>query len=157
MFNLIQTGNLEAIKAIGRSDVSLILEIIKKSLYFIVIVLFIFLTNSPVLLAWSAVVCTLFASLINTFPNRKLIGYKYRYQITDIVPNLLISLVMGAVVIVMNKISMSVYLLMPLQMFVGAILYIILSIATKNESFKYLLSTIKERLGAKNAYNKEVH
>ena len=40
MLNIIQTGNLEAIKAIGRSDMILKLEIIKKSAYFLVIFLF---------------------------------------------------------------------------------------------------------------------
>ncbi len=151
MFNLIQTGNLEAIKAIGRTDISLILEIIKKSLYFVVILLFIFFTDSPVLLAWSAVVCTLLASLINTFPNRKLIGYRYRYQLMDIIPNLVISGIMGVIVILMNKLSISIYLLMPLQIVVGAIIYVTLSIVTKNESFIYLLNTIKQRLGERNA------
>ena len=39
MFNIIQTGNLQTIRAIGRSDVILKLEIIKKSLYLVLIIL----------------------------------------------------------------------------------------------------------------------
>ena len=149
MFNLIQTGNLQAIKAIGRSDVSLILEIIKKTSYFIVIALFIFFTDSPEMLAWSSIVCTAIASAVNTFPNRKLIGYRYRYQIMDLLPNLVISVIMGAAIILMNSLDISIYLLMPLQILAGVVIYIILSIVTKNENFTYLFSQVKQLVGRK--------
>lgn len=146
MFNIIQTGNLQAIQAIGRSDVSLILEIIKKSCYFVVILAFVLLSDSPIMLAFSTIVCTVIATLVNTFPNRKLLGYKYRYQLMDIVPNLFIAILMGVVVLVMNNINISAYLLLPLQVIVGGILYVGLSLITKNENFYYLLSTIKQFL-----------
>ena len=145
MFNIIQTGNLEAIKAIGRSDVSLILEIVKKSAYFVVIVLFVFLSETPEMLAVSSLVCTLIASIVNTYPNRKLIGYRYRYQLMDLVPNLLLSVVMCVIVWLMNYIDLSVYLLFPLQILVGVFVYVILSIVTRNENFRYLLNFIKGR------------
>lgn len=146
MFDIIQIGNLQTIKAIGRSDISLILEIIKKSSYFVVICAFIFFSNSPVMLAVSSIVCTLVATVINTFPNRKLIGYKYRYQLADILPNLLISLVMGAVVLLLNKLSISPLWLLLLQVLVGALSYILLSVITKNQNFAYLCSTLKQFL-----------
>ena len=143
MFNIIQTGNLEAIKAIGRSDITLILEIIKKSAYFIIIALFVFFTNSPEMLAVSSVVCTLIASVVNTYPNRTLIGYRYRQQITDILPNLILAILMGVVVAAMNDIPISLYLLFPLQMLAGAFVYVLLSLLTRNENLNYLLSSIK--------------
>ena len=146
MFDMIQVGNLQTIKAIGRSDISLILEIIKKSSYFVIILVFIFVSNSPVMLAVSAICCTVVATIINTFPNRKLIGYKYRYQIADIAPNLIISLIMGAVVLLMNKLTVAPILLLPLQVVTGAVIYIGLSLLTRNENFKYLLKTGKQFL-----------
>ncbi len=146
MFDMIQIGNLQTIKAIGRSDISLILEIIKKASYFVIILAFIFASDSPVMLAVSAILCTVVATLINTFPNRKLIGYKYRYQLADIVPNLIISLIMGAVVLLMNSLQINPFLLLVLQLLVGAAVYILLSIITRNENFKYLLSTAKQFL-----------
>lgn len=146
MFNIIQTGNLQAIKAIGRSDVSLILEVIKKTSYLIIIVLFLFFSDSPIMLAASSLVCTLLASLINTFPNTRLIKYKYRYQILDILPNLLISVIMGVSIILMNKIKMSIYLLLPLQIVAGIVLYVLLSIITRNQNLKYLTARLKNLL-----------
>lgn len=146
MFDIIQIGNLQTIKAIGRSDLSLIMEIIKKSSYFVIILAFIFLSDSPVMLAVSSIVCTLVATVINTFPNRKLIGYKYRYQLMDIAPNLAIALIMGGIVYLMNGLNISPVILFGLQIVSGAALYILLSIVTKNENFKYLLSTAMHML-----------
>ncbi len=144
MFDIIQTGNLQTIKAIGRSDISLILEIIKKSSYFIIILLFVLLSDSPVMLAVSSICCTVMATLINTFPNRKLIGYKYRYQLSDILPNLGIALVMGAVVLLMNRLTVAPLLLLVLQIAVGGVVYILLSVITRNPNFFYVLDAAKQ-------------
>ena len=146
MFDIIQIGNLQTIKAIGRSDVSLILEIIKKAAYFVVILLFVFFSNSPVLLAVSAIVCTLIATVINTFPNRKLIGYKYRYQVADILPNLINALVMGGVVLWMNRLPWSPLPLLVAQLGVGVVVYVLLSVITRNSNFTYLCTTAKQFL-----------
>ncbi len=144
MFDIIQIGNLQTIKAIGRSDISLILEIIKKASYFVIILAFVFFSDSPTMLAISSIVCTLVATVINTYPNRKLIGYKYRYQIADLAPNLLISVIMGAIVLFMNRLTFAPMLLLVLQVITGVFIYILLSVITKNENFKYLLSTAKQ-------------
>lgn len=144
MFNIIQTGNLEAIKAIGRSDIILKLEIIKKTLYFVVILLFVWLTDSPQMLAVSSIVCTLIATIVNTVPNRSLIGYRYRDQIKDIFPNLFLASIMGFVVLIMNEIQISPLFMLIAQFLVGAILYVALSFVTKNDNFMYLLNMLKQ-------------
>lgn len=147
MFNIIQVGNLEAIKAIGRSDIILKLEIIKKSMYFTVIFLFVMLTDSPEMLAVSSIVCTLIATVVNTIPNRTLIGYNYHEQVKDILPNIVLACVMGVVVLVMNQIPLSAFVVLILQIMVGAVVYVALSIVTKNEQFSYLLHMLKHRRG----------
>lgn len=150
MFDIIQIGNLQTIKAIGRSDIALILEVIKKSMYFIVITMFVLFSKSPIILATSSIICTVFATLINTFPNRKLIGYRYRYQIADILPNLLIAIIMAMIVYAMNRIELVPLLLIVLQIIVGITVYILLSIITKNDNYAYLknhiISIIRRRL-----------
>ena len=143
MFNIIQIGNLEEIKAIGISDISLILEIIKKSIYFVIILAFVLFSNSPQLLAVSSIICSLIALVVNTYPNRRLIGYRYRYQIIDIIPNLVISLIVGVIVFWLGKIQVSSLVLIVLQVFSGTVIYILLSIITKNKNFKYILTYIK--------------
>ena len=146
MFNIIQNGNLQAIRAIGRSDIILKLEIIKKSLYFLVIVCFVIFSNSPELLAVTAIINTIIATIVNTYPNRQLIGYRYRLQAADLLPNLILSVIMGAAVYSMNLIQINKLLLLALQVFTGALIYLVLSIVTKNENFYYFLSYSKKIL-----------
>ena len=149
MFDIIQIGNLQAIKAIGRSDITLKLELIKKSAYFLVVILFLFNTNSPEGLALSAIVCTCIATLINTYPNRKLIGYKYSLQLYDLLPNLFIAIIMGISVYMLNMLKMNTFLLLFIQILVGAILYVLLSIVTKNKNFMYILKVLSQLLRRK--------
>jgi O-antigen/teichoic acid export membrane protein len=146
MFNIIQNGNLQAIRAIGRSDIILILEIIKKSLYLAIILSFIFLSDKPEMLAVTSIVNTVIATVINTFPNRKLIGYRYRMQIMDLLPNLLTAAVMGGAVYAMNFIPMNAVLLLCLQILAGAVIYVLLSVVTRNENFRYFLDMLKKIL-----------
>ena len=143
MLNIIQVGNLQAIKAIGRSDITLILEIVKKSFYLIIIILFVILSKNPIVLALSSIVCTVFATVVNTYPNRKLLGYKYKYQLSDLLPNLIISIIMGIVVYLMKYIQISKFLILILQVFIGVIIYILLSKLTKNENLYYLIDYVR--------------
>ena len=143
MLNIIQVGNLQAIKAIGRSDITLILEIVKKSFYLIIIILFVILSKNPIVLALSSIVCTVFATIVNTYPNRKLLGYKYKYQLNDLLPNLIISIIMGIVVYLIKYIQISKVLILILQVFIGIIVYILLSKFTKNENLYYLIDYVR--------------
>ena len=146
MLNIVQIGNLQAIKAMGRSDIVLILEIVKKSVFFVIIAVFVFLSDSAQMLAVTSILCTLVACGVNTFPNRKLIGYKYRYQIMDLLPNLLLSAAMGAVVLLVGQLALPRLALLGLQVVSGGAVYVLLSILTKNENFWYLLGFVKQMI-----------
>ena len=143
MFNPIQRGNLQAIRAIGRSDVFLILEIIKKTSYLIIILLFVFLTHDPIVLAASGIITSLLASLINSFPNRKLLGYGYRMQFSDLFTNLVTSSIMGIIVYFMKDLPFNIYLVTLIQILSGIIIYFGLNIIIKNSSLLYLKASIK--------------
>ena len=143
MWKPIQTGNLQAIRAIGRSDIFLILEIIKKSSFFLIILLFVLFTDSPVLLAVSGIITSLLASLINTFPNKKLIGYGYVKQFQDLALNLITAVIMGVAVYFMKYIPLNIYLLTVLQVLSGIILYFGINLLIRNKSLLYLIDTIK--------------
>ena len=146
MFKPIQASNLQAIRAIGRSDMILKLEIIKKTCNYVIILLFVLFSDSPVLLAISGIITAVLASAINMTPNRKLIGYGYRMQIIDLLPNFLTAAVMCTAVYFMNYIQMNVYLLFVLQVFTGAAIYLILSLITKNKNLFYLFDYAKDLL-----------
>ena len=143
MLNIVQIGNLQAIKAIGRSDVILRLEIIKKVSYLAIILMFVLFSDSPVMLAMSTVVTTIVASFVNTFPNRKLIGYRYRQQVMDLLPNLISSLIMGALVYAVGRISIDGFAIIALQILTGVVVYIVISLISRNSNLAYVLDIIK--------------
>lgn len=154
LLELIQIANINAIKAIGRSDLILKMELIKKVSYAVVIIVFVVFSKSPIFLALSGIVCNIIATIVNVYPNRKLIGYGYLDLIKDLFPNAIIAVPMCIIVNLMNKLTINMYLLLILQMLTGMILYLLFSIMTRNENLKYVINTVfqlvKKSKGDKN-------
>lgn len=150
MFDIVAVGNCETIKAMGRSDIYLKIELIKKVGYFITLGVFIALAKSPKQLAISALICTLIQVTINSIPNKVLINYRLKEQIEDIIPNLLLASIMCIIVMLVGKLAINKVLLLFLQISIGFIIYIILNIITQNLSYKIVLRLAKDYLGGKN-------
>lgn len=138
----IQTANLQAIIALGRSDIYLKLEIIKKSVGIGIIL--ISLPFGIYALAWGVVLTSVLANIFNAYPNKKLLEYSYFEQWKDILPSLLISLVMGSVIYVFGLLGLAAWQILIIQVLLGAIIYIGLAKVFKVEAFNYLAATIKE-------------
>lgn len=139
----IHTANLQAINAIGRSDIFLKLEIIKK----IIGISIILITSrySPYIMALGTVFSSIISSFINSYPNKKLLGYSYFEQIKDIIPSLFISVIMGGIISLIQLLKYEDMVTIMLQIIVGGIIYIVLSYITKNKNFLYLLSIVRKR------------
>lgn len=137
----LQTANLQAIYACGRSDICLKLNIIKKSFGFLMVL--VFARISVLAMAWAGVASGVFSLLMNSFPNRKLIGYHLMEQLRDIIPCWLLS---GAMVILVNitgRIPIAVIPKIILMILVGAVSYILLSMVFRVESFFYLWNLLR--------------
>ena len=147
ILSIIQSGNLLPIRAIGRSDMILKLDIIKKSLYFVILVAFILFSKSPVILATMGFLTNTIAFAINAYANQSLIGYGIRNQIVDIVENLFPAAIMCAAVSFMNMIPIHRIPLLCLQIPAGAAVFCACSILFKNSNFWYLLDYAKQYYG----------
>lgn len=145
MFDIIGIGNCETIKAIGRSDIYLKIEVIKKVLYFTVLMFFICLSNRPEMLAMSYVVCTFIAVTVNAIPNIKLIGYQLRYQVSDMFLSFICSAMMCVAVMLIGKIELNIYFTLVIQILSGIVVYIALSWIINRSTVKELLFLIKKR------------
>ena len=141
LFFPIHTANLNAIKALGRSDLFLKLEILKKVIGIALILITMHI--SVLAMALSTLLNSLLCQLINTWPNRKLLDYSYGDQIRDILPNILLAAVMGGCVFAVGLIGLPDWATLLMQVALGAALYAGLSAATKNESYRYLLDVLK--------------
>lgn len=144
MFEMFHNGNCQTIKAMGRSDVYLIIDIIKKVCYFITIGIFMLVSRSALMLALSSIVCNIIALIVNSIPNKKLLGYKWRYQLWDMLPNFLISAGMAVSVYFIGLIKLPMLPLLIIQIVSGGVVYLLLSVLTGNKNFSYYLSLVKE-------------
>ena len=140
MFWPIHTANLNAIKAMGRSDLFLKLEFAKKIVG--MILLLVTMRISVMALAFSMVVSSITSQIINSYPNRKLLGYSYLEQLRDIIPSILLAIGMGIVVSFIPLLSLGTFITLLLQILLGGMTYIAGSALFKLESFEYLLKTI---------------
>lgn len=143
MFMLLQTGNLQALNAVGRSDVVFKLAIIKKSISFILLLVLVLVARSPLSLAIIGIVTSLIAFIINATANKRILKYGFGEQIKDILPNLLISSGMAIVVYLVGKVDIPLFTLICLQLFVGVVMYILISLLFHNPNLYYCIDTLK--------------
>lgn len=141
MFYPIHTANLNAIKAMGRSDLFLKLEIIKKVIG--ITLLLLTMNISVMAMAYSLIISSLLSQIVNSWPNKKLLNYSYINQIKDILPSIILSIVMGIIICLYNFLNISIFLKIILQVISGVIIYILGAVIFRFESFNYLLNIIK--------------
>lgn len=145
----INTANLQVIKALGKSDYFLKLEIIKKVIGLIVLI--VTLPFGVLQMAIGQVLVAILSTFINAFPNRKLLNYNYFEQIKDLFPSLIISIIMFIIVYSFNFINLNMYILLIIQILVGVIIYFGLAYIFKLESLNYMIEILKSFLKKKEA------
>lgn len=141
MFYPIHTANLNAIKAMGRSDYFLKLEIAKKMVGMGLLLATMWFGVSA--MAYSLLVSTLASMIINSWPNKTLLGYSFKEQMIDILPGIFLALLMGLVVSLVRFLALSDIITLILQIPLGAAIYICLSTIFRVESFEYLWNMVK--------------
>lgn len=140
----IHTANLQAITAMGRSDLFLRLEIIKKIVG--LAVLLISMRYGVIAIAVSAILTGVLSMFINAWPNRKLLQYSYMEQFSDMAPSFLLSVVMHVVVLAIGRMALPPVLLLLLQVPVGVVIYVGGSLLFKLESAAYVFNYTKSML-----------
>lgn len=145
-FYPVHTCNLQAINAMGRSDIFLQLEIWKKSIGLVMLIIAVVCFDSPIAIAFTGVIGAFTGSFINAYPNKRLVGYSYAEQMKDILPSFTVSLLMMGVVLLMGQLELHILLKLPLQVLVGAAVYVLLSLVLRMKAFTMLLNILKKSL-----------
>lgn len=143
----IHTANLEAIKAMGRSDLFLKLEIVKKVIA--IVLLLTVLRKSVMAFALCGIVSTVLSAVINSFPNWRLLKYNGWEQLRDVLPPFLLSAVMAVVVMQFSRFITNDILLLCIQVPVGVVIYVLSSWIFKMDSFMYLLCFAKNMIASR--------
>jgi O-antigen/teichoic acid export membrane protein len=135
----LHVANLQAINALGRSDIFLTLEIIKKTLV-IVTILVTYKFGVLVMVIGQAIISPIGVA-INSWPNRQLINYSLQQQVKDILPAFLLGSGMGVLVFGLTWGITNAYFLLTAQIVLGAVVYCSAAKLLKFESAEYLWQT----------------
>lgn len=145
----IHTTNLQALNGMGRSDLFLRLELVKKG-YGVVNLLFCaFVLRDVHLMVASYLVTGLVSTVVNSWPNRRVIGYSYGEQVRDICPAFAMAGVAAAGTSAVGLLPLPALAALALQAAAFAAIYLGIAYAFKVEAFSYLVSTVRELAGAK--------
>ena len=133
--------NLNMLQVLGRSDIFLYLEIIKKVIGLVPICIGIFVD-----IYWMLVASILigFVSLyLNSWYTGKALGYTFWKQLRDIAPSFGIAFAIAISVFFFKYLPMNNWLILPIQIAVGLIIFILMCNVSKIEEHKEVMNMIK--------------
>lgn len=136
MWAAVSSVNMQAIKSIGRSDELLKLEVFKKPVFILFVLIAVHISVFAVALTMP--LYSIYAMLMNMKPSKKLLGYSYKEQVVDLAPAFLMSLLVIAVTYPLVFLPIPDLLIIVVQFVVGAIVYVSSSILTNNKTYSYL-------------------
>lgn len=141
----LSTYNLNILKVKGRSDLFLKLEIIKKTIGFIMV--FIVIPFGMNYLVISYMIVSHIATFINMFYSGRLIGYSFMEQIKDVAKIYVIGgICLGISFLIrfyLKSFIVSSLLLILLLSLIFIVIYIVLSYYFENKTLKLMLNTLR--------------
>lgn len=147
LFSTINNANIQSIKSIGRSDVLLKLEFIKKPIYIVLVI-----AGSMISIKMIAILQAIYgviALFINLRPNKTFLNYSMREQISDVAPSFINAFIMAVIIMQFGHFISNNLLLIAVQFIAGVLIYAVLSFL-KKDSMIYTLINLAKKVGMKN-------
>lgn len=143
----IHITNLQAINAVGRSDIFLKLEVIKKGLSILALIIGMQydVYTMVAIKAFQDFLCT----FVNAAPNQKLLGYRILDQWKDVMPPALIAAMMCVVVMAAGTwlAALPILLRLLVQIVIGIVVYVALAAVFRLKSFQDLYAAVRGGVG----------
>lgn len=140
-----QTCSAQAIKAIGRSDIYLRIEIISKICGLLLLAGAVFIVNSVIAIAVSMLIGQMIAVIIYGVYVSKLIGYTLKNQLIDITIPALMGVVMCIPLYFIPRLIDSSILCIIVQICFGGLIYLGLSKVCKIEAYSYIVGLLRTK------------
>ncbi len=147
----IHTTNLQALNGMGRSDLFLKLELVKKAYGVVFLLVAAFVFKDVYVMVGTYMLTGIISTFVNAWPNRRVIGYSYAEQVSDICPAFLLAAASAALAWPAGLLGLPAIATILLQAAVMAGAYLGLARAFKVEALSYLLATAGELLGSRRA------
>lgn len=145
--DILGLANYQALQALGHAGTLIKLEFLKRPLMLLILAITMFI--SPLAIAVGQLVYSIFAFLINSFPNIKYIDYSFKDQIKDVSVTFIISLIMMIFVYVLGGITKNIYIDTTIQVIAGCIIYILLSKQFNKGELLYIADIFKDKILSK--------
>ena len=139
--------NNNAFKAIGRSDITLKIQMIVRLLG--IASLFIAIKYGVLAIAISSFLTAFVELLTVSLSGKIILSHKIRNQILDLCPAILLTLVMGIVLFFLGALPINKFVILVIQVVSGIVIYFVLSHLFQVESYVFLLKKIKNALRKK--------
>jgi len=132
-----------SIRASGRSKLLLKVNVFNKAIGLVLLILL--MPYGVEAIAWSYVLFNYITTFVHIWVNKDLLKYGYREQFFDIGTNLMVGIVMGVLLWSVTLLPIKCSLMLFLQIVLGVLSYILLSIVFKVESYSYLFNLIERK------------
>lgn len=137
MFYPLHALNLNMLQVLGRSDLFLKLEIIKKILAIPIILIAVFMGIKAMIIAMMGL--SIIAYYLNSYWSGKMIGYSFFQQVKDIMPSFAMAICINAVVFSLNFLGVgSPLILLIAQISAGTLLTILICEVIKFKDYIYI-------------------
>lgn len=140
----IHTTNLQVLNGVGRSDIYLRLEIIKKVIGISILCVTVFVIGDLSAIVAGYIVSGVICTFVNAHPNKKVIGYSYLEQIRDILPAFVLSMAAGGASSLLELFISSPWMLIVLQSCLMVVVYLALAWLFRVEEMRYLLGMLRK-------------
>ena len=140
--------------ALGRSDITLKCEIIRGVTD--VAILGVTIWFGVIWVAIGVLFVVFVEFLIYYLPNKRLINYTFKELVIDAGPPFILMLLMSGATLAVGLLQITPWIVLVLQVSVGAAVYTVLSHLTKNTSYIYILDIIKHKVVRKRNINKNL-
>ena len=142
----IHTTNLQAIAAMGRADLVLRLELVKKSYGIALLAFAVLVLRNVYAIAATFVVSGLISTFVNALPNRKLFGYSALEQAGDLLPSFALAVTCAALGWSVSLLGMGAMMTFALQVVVVLGAYVGAAHALGMPGLAYAIATAKSVL-----------
>ncbi len=133
--------NLNMLKVQGRSDLFLGLEIVKKVIAIGPLMIGAMVGIMPML--YAGILVGIIAYFLNSYYSGKLLGYSSWMQIKDVAPSYGIGLVIAVAVYFLKYLSVSNWIVLPMQVILGVVVFFSLCKLTKIQEYQELSSILR--------------
>lgn len=139
--------NLNILQVKGRSDLFLMIEVVKCFVLTLLIALSLLFQLGIIGLVWAAVINSYTSLYINTYFSAREIAYSAKSQLKDIIPMFLISIFMGIVVYLVGKVLPDNHVIkLFCQITIGVIVYIVFCKLAKIQELNTIFRMIQDLL-----------